>query len=207
MITSSQMRALEREAQAHGILKDQLMENAGKETARNLHEHCDLIGKRIVIFAGVGDNGGDGLVAARYLSKDNNVIIFLCGDKEKMSEDAQNKYILIKKTIPVVHIRTPDDLHKVKLQPHLPYIFIDALIGIGLQGDIREPIISAIKFFNENEGYKVALDVPSGLDADTGSLTTPHTNVDLIITLHDLKTGLVELRDKTIIIDIGLGKK
>ncbi len=207
MITSSQMRALERTAQAHGILKETLMENAGREVAKTIQEHCDLIGKHILLFAGVGDNGGDGLVAARHLRKNNHTIIFLCGEKEKMSEETREKYELIRKSIPIIYIKTPDDLQKVKLQPQLSYLFIDALIGIGLQGDVHEPIASAITFFNNNQAHKVAIDIPSGIDADTGLAATPHSQVDLIITLHDIKTGLIKMRDKTIIVDIGLGKK
>ena len=204
MITSLQMRQLERKAVQHGITYSELMENAGKEVYFAVKEQYDLTNKRVVVFCGSGNNGGDGFVAARYFSQHCPVIVLFFGSKEKLSEEAFEHYEQVKKRANVIVIKTREDLQKFHFQEHLSFIFIDALLGIGIKGVVEDPIAAGIDFFNSLKGIKVAIDVPSGRNPDTGEVQGIACSVDYIVTFHDLKQGLAQFQDKTVIVDIGI---
>ena len=74
-------------------------------------------------------------------------------------------------------------------------ILLDALLGTGAVGKIRKPIATGIAFFNSLKGYKVCVDIPSGINPDTGAHSGPYAKGNSIITFHDLKPGLQELRN------------
>jgi len=205
MITVNQMRALERQALHQGILPLHLMENAGQKVYEVVKEKFDFLNKKIVIFAGIGNNGGDSFVAARYFVEECPVLIFLFGDVSKLSEEAQESYQRIKEKVNIIPILTKDDLQQLHFQPHHNHILIDALLGLGIKGEVKDPLAFAIDYFNALPGIKVAIDVPSGMNPDSGE-GKKMCEVDLIITLHDLKPGLQKLKERTVIIDIGLSQ-
>ena len=200
MITVKEMKALEEQAAQQGVSIEELMENAGKAVFETVKDKYELDGRQIVVFCGQGNNGGDGFVAARYFSEETNVLVLFFGDKEKLSEEAELNYNKIKDA--VVEIRDKKELNEFHFQEK-DYIFIDALLGTGVTGTVREPFVSAIDLFNSISGVKVAVDVPSGMDADTGS-GDKVCNCDLIVCFHDLKKGLEEHKDKTVVVDIGI---
>jgi len=199
------MRQLERQAQKHGLFAKDLMENAGRKVYEIVKEKYDLDNKRAVIFCGSGNNGGDGFVAARYFSEEAPVVILFFGHEENFTEETKENYEKIKGKVTIIPIENKEDLQKFHFQPDHELILIDALLGTGFQGEVREPIITAIDHFNSLEGIKVAIDIPSGVNADTGEYEKK-CEADLVITMHDLKTGMEEYRDKTTIADIGLIK-
>ncbi len=203
MITTKQMRNLERFALTKGILPIYLMENAGRGVFEEVKAKYDLVGKHVIIFAGSGNNGGDGLVAARYFAKECQVIVFLFADRLKLTQEAQENYEKIRKNVNVVPITSKEDLMRVRFQERHDLIFIDALMGLGFQGEVKELMQTAIEFFNAKSAIKVAVDIPSGLNADTGEGSL-FCVVDLIVTFHDLKVGLEKLKDKTVVVDIGI---
>ena len=207
MITTKQMRVLERAAAKKGIFAGDLMENAGKEVYLAVKEKYGLNGKHVVVFAGHGNNGGDGLVSAKYFSSECPVIILFFGEKDKLSEEALEKYEEIKHKIKIVKISSKEDLDKFHLQKEAHFIFVDALLGVGIKGEARVPISLGIDYFNSLTGDKIAIDVPSGIDADTGEAGQRSCEVDFIVTLHDVKVGLERYLDKTVVVDIGLLKK
>lgn len=199
------MRELEQYAFTKDISISKLMENAGKQVYRTIADRYELDGKRIVLFCGTGNNGGDGLVTARYFAANGfPTVVLLFGHKDNLSEDAQEKYDLVKKQVNILPIIKKQDLSKFKMQPHLSFVFVDALLGIGAKGMVHEPIASGIELFNSLSGTKIAVDVPSGLNADTGEILGKSCECDLIVTLHDIKAGLEKLQDKTVIVDIGI---
>lgn len=204
MITAKQMKILERNAQKKGIFAKDLMENAGREVFRVVKEKHDLDGKHVMVFAGSGNNGGDGFVAARYFSDECPVVILLFGDPEKSSEEAKDNYERIKEDVNIVQIKSKADLDLFQVQEGLDLIIIDALLGTGVKGQLRDPVSLAIDYFNSLHGVKVAVDLPSGLDPDTGEVHDKSCNCDLIITFHDLKYGLEKFKKKTIVVDIGI---
>ena len=202
MLSVKQMRALERTAAKKGIFSIDLMENAGREIAAIIKEKYDLADKHIIIFCGAGNNGGDGFVAARHFTE-NPVIILFFGEAEKLTEEAKENYDKIKESIAIVQIKSKQDLEQFKIQDSLDLVLIDAMLGTGTSGKVKEPIVSGIDYFNSLQGIKVAVDIPSGINADTAE-GGKAVAVDLVIALHDMKMGAKEFKDKTIIVDIGI---
>ena len=207
MISIDEMKELEFLALDQGISVLQLMENAGKQVCRTVKKKIDLSNKHIIIFAGQGNNGGDGLVAARHFVIDFPVIVLFFGSKEKMSEETRKNYAKINKKVTIIPIEKEADLQTFRFQKNAELVLIDALLGTGIKGKLREQMVLAIDYFNSLPGYKVAVDIPSGMNADTGAVEEKVCHADLIITYHDLKNGMESVKDKTVIADIGMPKK
>ncbi|WP_456326020.1 NAD(P)H-hydrate dehydratase [Palaeococcus sp. (in: euryarchaeotes)] len=147
-----------------GISPFQLMENAGAGVAKIIEEK---FGKnlKVAIFCGTGNNGGDGFVAARHLSFENNVTLFLVGDEVKIrSEEAKHNWEILKK-LDFVKIKVLKDSSQIKALGLKGFdIIVDALLGAGTKGEPREPIRSAVEKINEYSGKAkiVSVDLPSG---------------------------------------------
>ncbi|MBU0457039.1 MAG: NAD(P)H-hydrate epimerase [Nanoarchaeota archaeon] len=204
MITSLEMQELEKKAVQEGISVEILMENAGRKVFEVVKRKYDIEDKHIVIFAGPGNNGGDGFVAARYFAEECPVIVIFFGDENRLSEEARLNYNKIKDYINVIKIANKEDLELFHFQKDLSFILIDSLLGTGVKSTIRELISSGIDLFNSLSGTKVAVDLPSGLDPDTGEIHDKSCEVDLIVCFHDLKVGLEKFKKKTIVVDIGI---
>jgi len=208
MITTQQMKELEDYAESQGISTLELMENAGKGLVEAVKKKFELPeNTRVIVFCGNGNNAGDGFVAARYFAEDFPVIVLFFGKKEKLPEEAQRNYEKLKNPILVMEIKNKEELEKIHIQKELPLLLIDALLGTGLKGEIREPMGMAMDLFNQLEGVKVAVDIPSGINPDTGERAEKVCEVDLIVSFHDLKAGLTSLRNKTVVVDIGIPKE
>ena len=147
-----------------------LMENAGRCVAE---EAIKMGGQRVAIVCGVGNNGGDGLVAARHLlNAGKKVDICLVGKTSKLKTDPQiNFNILLGMKQKIINceetekfiLRFPSLLAKADL-------VIDAMFGIGLTSAVREPYSDIIVSLNQSGKPILAVDVPSGLDADSGKI-------------------------------------
>ena len=151
-----------------GITPHQLMENAGAGVAKVIEERFGR-GHRIAVFSGTGNNGGDGFVAARHLSFDNDVTVFLVGEEAKIrSEEARHNWEILK-GLDFVEIRVLKDSAYIKKLDLSGYdVIVDALLGAGTRGEPREPVRSAIEKINEHsERAKiVSVDLPSGYPSD-----------------------------------------
>ena len=204
MITAEQMRQLEFKAVQEGVSLETLMENAGKGVFEAIKEKYNTENKQIVVFCGPGNNGGDGFVAARYFHEAGNfVTILFFGDKWGLSEEARLNYNLIKDKVNIISIVSKEDLQCFHFQKDLQFILIDALLGTGIKGELRELMGLAIDCFNSISGIKVAVDVPSGLNPDTGA-GEKFCQADLIVCLHDIKQGLEKLKRKCVVVGIGI---
>jgi len=178
-----------------GIPTLELMENAGKGIYLELKKRFNLKNKNIVILCGNGNNGGDGFVAARHLKNEAKVSVIFLGERIKLTDEAKINYFKV--------------LSNIKNDINLIYkanILIDAMIGTGIKGEIEEPYSAAIDKFNFAKCFKVAIDIPTGLDPDTGQVLDKMCKVDLILTIHDMKPGLEKYKDKVIVVDIGIKK-
>ena len=147
-----------------GINPYQLMENAGAGVARVIEERFGK-GLKIAVFSGTGNNGGDGFVAARHLSFENDVTVFLVGDEAKIrSEEARHNWEILK-GLDFVKIKVLKDSAYIKSLDLGGYdVIVDALLGAGTKGEPREPVRSAIEKINEYAGKAkiVSVDLPSG---------------------------------------------
>jgi len=193
MITVEDFHKLEKLSGQHGVSSSMLMERAGKSFYEYLKKHLDLSAKTAVVFAGYGDNAGEGFVLARLLSKDCFVFVFLYGETKKFSGDTSAAFTRIQGNDHV----DAHTIKKIKATDHL--LVIDALFGIGFSGQMPVKFTPAVDLFNSLPGYKVSLDVPSGVNAVTGEMSSFVCKPDLTLTLHEKKPGLMGLKNVTIV--------
>ena len=194
-ITVDQMYRIENKGHEMGFLKKFMMENAGAVSVRRLLEKVDSIdSKNVLIFVGLGNNGGDGLVMARHLSGYGaKVTVVLLGLSENIkTEESQWNWSILQK-MPSVKLVTGNSFD-IDIKPD---VIVDAILGTGISGEIREPYASAINFINNSQCFKFAVDVPSGLDPQTGETANIYTKCDLTITFHKMKQGIPKRKDLT----------
>lgn len=192
-ITVKQMMQIEENGHRMGFLRKFMMENAGASAVRRLQEKFDnLSSKNILVFAGLGNNGGDAFVIARHLAGyGSKVTVVLLGLPEKIkTEESSWNWQLLKKMNSIKLITS----EKVSFKP-IADIIIDGILGTGISGTIREPYASAIKVINDTPAFKLAVDVPSGLDPDTGNTSNIYVKADVTITFHKMKIGMPKRKD------------
>ena len=192
-ISVKQMMEIENNSHQMGFSKKFMMENAGAAAVKNLiKKFADISKKNVVIFAGLGNNGGDAFVMARHLCGYGvSVTVVLLGDSKKIkTEESQWNWKLLEKMPSVKLISGTDSNFDFEAD-----IIIDGILGTGISGQIREPYSSAINFINNSNTYKFAVDVPSGLDPDTGNTANIVVKVNLTVTFHKMKKGMHKRND------------
>ncbi len=185
-ISVDQMYRIENAGHDLGFHKQYMMENAGAAAVRRLLERVgDVVSKSILVLAGMGNNGGDGLVMARHLAGYGaQVYVVLMGKPENIrTVECKANYAILQK-MPSVTILPALDVSLVY------DILVDALLGTGISGDIREPYSTAIAYINKSDSFKIAVDVPSGLDPDNGSVANIHASAHMTVTFHRMKRGM-----------------
>ncbi|MGC8907656.1 MAG: NAD(P)H-hydrate dehydratase [Desulfomonilaceae bacterium] len=195
LVTSEEMRALDAAAiNEYGIAGVVLMENAGRTTFQIL---CAELSKSVhqlkaVVVAGPGNNGGDGYVVARYLINHGaEVHTYLLAPKDKIKGDAlANLSILEKMTDRIYPIRDQAALKEAAAQWRDSDVIVDAILGTGLAADVRSPYREAIDLINETKAFKAAIDIPSGLDSNTGKVLGAAVKADLTVTYGFQKVGM-----------------
>jgi len=194
-ITVDQMYQIENKGHDMGFLKKFMMENAGAAAVRRLVNKLENVAsKNILIFVGLGNNGGDGLVMARHLvGYGANVTVILLGTPDKIKTDESNWNWSLLQKMPSVKLLFGDSFDF----NFKPDVIIDGILGTGITGDIREPYASAINFINKTNCYKFAVDVPSGLDPQTGETANIFTKCDMTVTFHKMKQGIPKRKDLT----------
>ena len=190
------MMQIEENGHQMGFLRKFMMENAGAAAVKRLVEKFDDVkSKNVLVFAGLGNNGGDGLVIARHLSGyGSNVTVFLLGESDNIrSEECSWNWNLLEKTQSIKLLVGGN----FDLLSHLDEfdIIIDGILGTGISGEIREPQSSAITYINKSNAFKLAVDVPSGVDPDTGDKNSPHVQANMTITFHRMKIGMPKVKD------------
>ena len=194
-ITVDQMYNIENKGHDMGFLKKFMMENAGAAAVKRLVEKLGNVeSKNILIFVGMGNNGGDGLVMARHLAGYGaKVTVMLLGSPEKIKTEESNWNWSILQKMPSVKLMSGDSLNF----DFKPDVIVDGILGTGISGEIREPYASAINYINETDCYKFAVDVPSGLDPQTGETANICTKCDMTVTFHKMKQGIPKRKDLT----------
>lgn len=168
-----------------------LMENASRgifESIISRNSKLDSVG----IVCGKGNNGGDGFAVARHFSNSGfNVKVISLGNETQMSEDCLTNYLILKnlagtrKNLKIRQYTSLKDLNWIKDCD----VIIDAILGSGFKGELREPYSDIVKYLNKSNAYKCAIDVPTGLDSDTG-FGEIIFNANLTVTLGEFKKGL-----------------
>lgn len=201
MITKEEMRELENISEQKGISKMQLMENAGRGIYDVLNQKFELKNKKILVVCYHGNNGGDGFVAASYLSENSDVTVLFIGDESKLKKEAELNYKRIDKDFRIQIIVDPEEIDFDDFD-----IILDAMLGTGVVGTIGEPILSIIGMINDSKATKVAVDMPTGFNPDAEDTANLMVNPDIVITFHDMKKGMEAFDDKTVVVDIGIKK-
>ena len=194
-ITVDQMYNIENKGHDMGFLKKFMMENAGAAAVKRLVEKLGSVdSKNILIFVGMGNNGGDGLVMARHLAGYGaKVTVMLLGNPENIKTEESNWNWSILEKMPSVKLMTGGSTDF----DFTPDVIVDGILGTGISGEIREPYASAINYINETDCYKFAVDVPSGLDPQTGETANIFTKCDMTVTFHKMKEGIPKRKDLT----------
>ncbi len=200
VISSRDMQILDLNCEFFGLSRLQLMENAGRGVAE---EVLKAGGEKVTIFAGPGNNGGDGFVAARHLMRHGvDVEVALVGRRRDVrSEIARRNLEIIDACGIVAEVTGADDFDSYADSD----VIVDAMLGTGVRGKLKEPISSAVDFINERRCLKVAVDVPTGMDPDTGEGERV-VKADITVTFHKPKPGLLksDLAGKVVVKDIGI---
>ncbi len=149
------------------------MENAGRSCAEIVSRILgDLEGKKVGILCGTGNNGGDGFVIARHLHNAGiDVMIIICGSGDKIKGDAKINYDLarvLKLEIAEFESIAPPFLREISELASSCDVLVDAIFGIGLCGELRDEYQGLIEAINLLGKPIIAVDIPSGLDCDTG---------------------------------------
>lgn len=189
-----------------GIPKNLLMECAGMQIVEACIAHFNPeSGKSIIIFCGTGNNGGDGFVAARHFaSRGFHVKVYLCGNPSKIrTPEALLNWNILNRLIFSVKITIISDSSQFNQTMSQKIardggLIVDALLGTGVSGRIREPIASAINFINNCTLPVVSVDIPSGMNPNTGKIPDLAVKCDYRVTFHREKIGLSDSSNKVI---------
>lgn len=188
--TAQAVRELDRLAiEQHHIPGYELMQRAGKAAFIALYQRWPNV-KKLVVFCGTGKNGGDGYVVAMLaINAGLEADVYLAGDRGSIDGDALKAFTAaVNSNIPI--------------HPALPFpeldgsaddtVIVDALLGTGLDGEVREPYREVIENINKSGLPVVSIDVPSGLSSDSGVVLGASVKADLTVTFIGRKLGLIE---------------
>ena len=185
LVTSAEMKQYDQNCMEKlGMGAMVLMERAALETFYAIKEKGLVIaGKKALILAGYGNNGGDGLALARLLiDAGMDPFVWLVGEEAKATVQWKEQKKILDAAYSVRFGKNPEDAAYT--------VIIDALFGVGLSGDLEGPWAKAIDQANAMDGYKVAMDLPSGISADSGAVLGHAFRADLTVTYGFRKLGL-----------------
>ena len=207
-ITSDQMYEIEDNGHnLIGMHRVYMMENAGHGLADFIIDKfkTKLKGKEILAICGTGNNGGDGFVASRHLSGyyGANVRVFLLGfPTELRTEEAKINWGIIENMDSLETMFGDEISDEIKRKISRTDIIIDGIFGTGIKGEIREPHGTVIEMINKSKAYVVSVDIPSGIDPNTGKAHDRCVKADATVTFHRMKIGLVNNKKYTGVIQV-----
>src|SRR2546428_1812450 len=182
MLSPAEMRVIDRTAEWMGVKTIDLMENAGRAVADAVAQTFAAKGKKVLVVCGMGNNGGDGLTAARYLKSQSDVTVLLSRPPSELAtQEALANYEKVKDSVRVVvaDANAPELVRSADL-------IVDALFGIGAHAPLKDPYASLIRAMNGSGKPIVSIDVPSGLGAELAVKPTA------TVTLHVAKAGMTD---------------
>lgn len=213
-ITSAQMNAIDINCEYLGLDSLQLMENAGAATAQAVMDKINIGQENEVVFiAGRGNNGGDSFVAARHLASSCAVtpkVILLGRAFQIKTREARHNFDILKHSdVEILEVTESTGLLQSDWIRNAD-IIVDAILGTGIKGKIKEPESTAIDLINNSGAYIISVDVPSGFNPD-GKSFDKSVRADTTLTFHKMKTGLIAPDAKNYtgdvrVIDIGVCK-
>lgn len=213
LVTSEEMREMDRRTiEEFGIPGRVLMENAGRGAARVFMERFpDIARKPVGVIAGRGNNGGDGFVIARYLAQAGAAVtVYLLADSRRLTGDALANFSLLGPLgIPVREITDNAQLEVLKPEMACMDAWVDAIFGTGLHSEVTGIFNAAMDFLNTLNRPVLAVDIPSGVNADTGGVCGICLTAALTVTFGFPKIGHMQFpgaahTGELHVIDIGI---
>ena len=168
------------------ISSEVLMESAGALSAREISSHSPWIGSVVMVFCGPGHNGGDGLVLARHFHSYNIQVEVFCSDKSSSPLIEKQKKRLLSQGITLYSL---EDQERIQKTAEKASLIVDALFGVGLSREIEGIYLRLIKWMNSSSQPTVSLDIPSGLNGDTGRTRGEAVRADLSLSFGLKKPG------------------
>ena len=213
-LTRNQVRRVDQLAiERYGIAGIVLMENAGRNAANVIQGETGAA-RTALICCGTGNNGGDGCVIARHLHNAGwSVSLLLAGDRARCTADTATNFRIIRAMgIELVEISEVQKQPAVLNAAGPNTVVVDALLGTGFLGEVRSPMAELIRAMNSMPKQSlVAVDIPSGLDCDTGAASNATIRADLTVTFVASKPGLESSTARPFVgrvevVDIGVPK-
>ncbi len=207
--TTEEMMILDVNAEWLGVKRVVLMENAGRAVANNLSKALgNLEGRKVLVLCGPGNNGGDGMAAARHLaSMGAEVTILLLTDPSKIrTEEARQNYEVVKNmrlSVVLETVTTSEELLKKADVFSSAEAVVDAILGTGAKGGLAGVYKTAVELANSSKAFKLAVDIPTGIDPDTGAGDI-YFQADLTVALHALKPAHLKISGETVVEKIGI---
>jgi len=197
MLKPIEVKVLDINSDYLGVPVEDLMENAGDELAEAVISEGGR-GKNVLIFCGPGNNGGDGFTAAHHLQKKANVRVVL------MKPPSQINTALARRRYEVISdlAKTIGGADEIVVDIAWADIIVDAMLGVGVKGDLREPYETVVHLINSSEKKVISADVPTGLG------NSEAVKPNLTVTFHDVKEGMSKKNSgKIVVADIGIPKE
>ncbi|MEJ5292469.1 MAG: NAD(P)H-hydrate dehydratase [Candidatus Methanosuratincola sp.] len=196
-LSPEEIRAIDVNCEFLGVSRLQLMENAGRAVVEAIMAAHGLNSKSVLVLAHTGNKGGDGFVAARHAaSAGARVTVVLLAKPDQIStEEARANFSAVSRMRNSVTLLTAPTESELALLEGLfgsADIIVDAMLGTGARGVLREPVRTAVRMANSARGLRVAIDVPTGIDSRTGEVMGDAFRADLTVTHHKPKTGIVK---------------
>jgi len=207
-ISSKEQKILDKNSAFFGVSLELLSENAGEAVAEAVLQSPKIrpaAGKKAVVFAGIGNNGADALITARLLSEWVKTKIYVIAPETHKFSPLYTKALDAVRSL-CVFVKSPSDLPVDK-----PDIIIDGIFGTGFSGKPEGSYAQAIKWINSSRSFVVSIDLPSGVNADTGEFSLA-VRADLTVTFHGEKPAfklpkVKKLLGKLLVSDIGIPAK
>lgn len=210
VLTPIEMRATDKNTEYNGIPTLVLMENAGARIADYIiNNYPDK--RKVSIYSGTGGNGGDGFVIARHLLNHGyNVRLFLLSREENIkNKDSITNF----KSIKIIsetdkNLKLSIIMDSSQIRPDNSDIIVDAILGTGVNGRLREPVSGAVDAINYSPAIVLSVDVPSGMNPYDGAVPDKCVVAHTTLTLHKMKTGLLDAQKsytgEVLVLDIGI---
>ncbi len=205
VVTASEMREIDRRTiEEFGVPSLDLMEKAGGGAAQVIAGQGLQKGENVVVLCGQGNNGGDGFVAARYLRQwGANVTCWVIAERDELTSDALRNLVQAEDAgVPIRPFHLEESDEQLARDLSTAKVAIDALLGTGANGRLRDPVRRVTRLLNDSSARVYSLDVPTGMDADTGEADPNCVQAAMTITFGFPKRGLYSLPGRDLCGDI-----
>lgn len=208
VLTTNQMKRAEQLAADTGLSYMEMMRNAGNMAYQYCKDKFDILTKRTVVICGSGNNAGDGFVVAKKIRENGGVVsVVMCNGVPATKESQEAFAEMQLEHIEIINLSSQPEMAKERFD--MADVIIDAVFGTGFHGELASNIRNVFEYINDTTAKKIALDIPSGVNADTGISSANHLKADVTLAFAALKPAHVNEQCKKAcghieVLDIGI---